>query len=147
MASIEDRVTRLETLLETHLTKVVDGVSSLSMVMVEIEENKQFRQDLHKHIKKEIDIRLNSKSFDDAVRETVEETISVFLQRESVRDDFTKKVKLIVKKELESDIDSLTTPIIEKWVKNKILWVYLKVTGIVGGILLALVTAIVKGWI
>lgn len=127
--SVEDRVTKLETINELHMNKVVEGLDSLSILLVEADNNKKFRIDFESKVKNIIDDRLNTTKFDESIKRTIEKEVIAIFDKQEVRDDFTSKVQKIFKLEINS----------------LMLGLYIKLSIIVGTIATTLATAILKG--
>lgn len=131
MATIEDRVTRLETINEQQMSKVVDGLEAVVLLREDAKENKEFRKKFEDKAKEIVDERLNTTTFDNAIKTTVEQEIYSVFNKPEVREDFTKKVSAIVRSEFEQTL----------------LKVYLKMTAIVATIALGVATVVAKGWV
>ncbi len=129
MSQVEDRVTRLEILIETNMNKIIEGLDSLSVLMIEADDNKAFRKKFEEEVLKLVKQKLNTKEFDDGVKETAENTVYAVFNKPEIRKDFEYKVQAII----QSEFDKL------------LLKAYVKLTLVIGGISTSLALVIMKG--
>jgi len=129
MASNEDRLTRLETIIEEPLKKIASSLEVLPILESEASENKEFRGLFQSKVKEIVNDRLNTSQFDYAIKEKIDKEVMAIFDKKEVREDFDKKVKDIITQEL----------------KEVMLSIYVKITLIVSTIATGLVTFILKG--
>lgn len=127
----EDRITRLETIIETQLSKVVDGVESVSTLKIEADEMKSFRRDFDNKVRGIVAERLNTVQFEADVKETINSEVMAIFNRPEVRNDFEAKVQSIIRKEM----------------KDVLLGMYIKLSLVVGSIATSLAVIVMKGLI
>ena len=127
----EDRITRLETIIETQLSKVVDGVESVSTLKIEADEMKSFRRDFDTKVRAIVAERLNTVQFEADVKETINSEVMAIFNRPEVRNDFEAKVQSIIRKEM----------------KDVLLGMYIKLSLVVGSIATSLAVIVMKGLI
>ena len=127
----EDRITRLETIIETQLSKVVDGVESVSTLKIEADEMKSFRRDFDTKVRGIVAERLNTVQFEADVKETINNEVMAIFNRPEVRNDFEAKVQSIIRKEM----------------KEVLLGMYIKLSLVVGSIATSLAVIVMKGLI
>jgi len=127
--NIEDRVTRIETIVEEPLKKIASSLEVLPILEAEASENKEFRGIFQSKVKEIVNDRLNTSQFDYAIKKKIDEEVKNIFNQQEVRDDLTKKIKTVVEQEL----------------KNVMLSIYVKITLLVSTIATGLVTFILKG--
>ena len=125
----EDRVTRLETIIETQLTKIIEGVDSITPLKMEADEMKVFRREFDNKVRSIIAERLNTIQFEADVKETINTEVMAIFNKPEVRKDFEAKVQAIIRKEL----------------KEALLGMYIRLTLVVGGIATSLAVVVLKG--
>jgi len=125
----EDRVTRLETIIETQLTKIIEGVDSITPLKMEADEMKVFRREFDNKVRSIIAERLNTIQFEADVKETINTEVMAIFNKPDVRKDFEAKVQAIIRKEL----------------KEALLGMYIRLTLVVGGIATSLAVVVLKG--
>ena len=127
--NIEDRVTRIETIVEEPLKKIASSLEVLPILEAEASENKEFRGIFQSKVKEIVNDRLNTSQFDYAIKKKIDEEVKNIFNQQEVRDDLTNKIKTVVEQEL----------------KNVMLSIYVKITLLVSTIATGLVTFILKG--
>lgn len=127
MRDVEDRLVKVETILETRLDEIVKGLEVLPLLKEDVKNNKEFRDSGVDQI---IDNKLNSKQFDEATRKVIAEELKILLSSEETRTSFDGKVKGLIKGEL----------------KAVLLGVYIKISTIALTIASGVALAVIKGW-
>ena len=127
----EDRVTRLETIIETQLSKIINGVESISPLKLEADEMKVFRKEFDTKVRAIVAERLNTVQFEADVKETINNEVMAIFNRPEIRNDFEFKVQAIIRKEM----------------KDVLLGMYIRLTLVVGSIATSLAVIVMKGLI
>lgn len=126
-----DRIVRLETLLETHLEKIVNGLDLLTVLKGETELNTKFRDEFRESVKQMIKAELSTIAFEGQIEGIAEKQIE----------------SLIKSDKFNSMIDDRAKSVVNKRLKDILLGGYVKISIAILGVVGALVTAVLKGWI
>jgi len=128
---LNSKIVRLETILETHLEKIVNGLDLLNVLKGETELNKKFRDGFRDNVKKMILEELNTVSYEVHLEEVNRKQIHIILES----DEFNKL------------IDERAKAVVNKRLKDILLNGYVKLSLIILGILGSGITMYLKGWL
>lgn len=98
MSSTDDRLTKLEVLVEMHLKKVSEGLDSLSVLMHEAEENNEFKKEFEDKVKTLIETKLSSIGFNNTIKKLIKDEVEIIFNDDKTRKSFDEKVTLLIKK-------------------------------------------------
>lgn len=129
--TLEDRLIKLETIVELYIKKIVDGLDVLSSLESEAQEAKVFRDTFPEKTKTIINERLNTTTFDKSIKQTTREEIAIYLLSKESAEDFSNRVNDLIDAKL----------------KEVLLKTYIKITAIATTIAVAVAVSIIKSMI
>lgn len=115
--------------IEKSMSKILENQEILTLLKIESDENKKFRDGYRDELAKLLDTRLNSTAFEQALNEQIEKQTEIYLNKDGIRKDLTNRIKEVFRIEF----------------KNAQLWMYIKLTTVVGGIATTVATLLVQG--
>ena len=115
--------------IEKSMSKILENQEILTLLKIESDENKKFRDGYKDELAKLLDTRLNSTAFEQALNEQIEKQTEIYLNKDGIRKDLTNRIKEVFRVEF----------------KNAQLWMYIKLTTVVGGIATTAATLLVQG--
>lgn len=127
----QDRIVRLETLLETHLEKIVSGLDLLTVLKGETELNTKFRDEFRSNVRQMIEAELNTIAFEGQIEGIAKRQIEALIKS----DEFNRM------------IDERAKSVVNRRLRELLLGGYVKVSVAVLGAVGTLAVAILKGWI
>lgn len=127
----QDRIVRLETLLETHLEKIVSGLDLLTVLKGETELNTKFRDEFRSSVRQMIEAELNTVAFEGQIEGIAKKQIETLIKS----DEFNRM------------IDERAKSVINRRLKELLLGGYVKVSVAILGVVGTLTVAVLKGWI
>lgn len=127
--SLDDRVTKLETINEVYMKKIVDGLDAVSALKLEAQEAKKFRDEFEQKTQKLVDDKLNTIDYDKNLKKIIQAELATKLHDEKTSEEFTNKVEEIIKKNN----------------KSLLLNIYLKVTAVIVTLIGVIITAYING--
>lgn len=122
---LSDRITRIETILEIPLKNLVARLEGIQELQLEAREAKEFRESFNKNVTDILNTRLNTIEFDEGVKKTVDKEIKHWLHTKEVQDE----IRDLFKDEF----------------KKVVLWLYVKLTLIAGGIATTVAASVIQG--
>ncbi len=129
----EDRITKLETIIETQLTRIVDSVESIYPLKLEAEEMKAFRREFDNKVRTIVAERLNTIQFEADVKDTINSEVIAIFNKPEIRNDFERKVQAIIHNEFKSKhFEDKVKDKLNTEMKSILLNMYIKLTAIVG---------------
>jgi len=134
----KERLLKLEILLpqiKDSLEKILETQESFTILKLESEKSKEFREKFDEEITKKVNTQLESRSFENDVRTLIENEVITIFNKEEIRNDFNKKV--------DSRIET-------KWKSIQLSFLTassLKIITIASSISIALTIAILKGFL
>lgn len=126
----DERLIRIETILETHLIKVVEGLDSLKELQLKLDRLEKLEANFDVKVSTLISNRLNTIEFDKAIKDTIYKEVKIIFENKEVRENFQNQVKDIFKEEF----------------KRLMLGVYIKITLVAGAIATTLASSIIQGF-
>lgn len=104
--SEKDRILRLELLLpqiKESLEKMLETQESFTLLKIESENSKEFRKKFDDEVRKIVKVILDSRAFEQDIKNQIEEEVLAIFNQEKIRKDFDNKVDARIELKLNSN--------------------------------------------
>lgn len=104
--SEKDRILRLELLLpqiKESLEKMLETQESFTLLKIESENSKEFRKKFDDEVRKIVKVVLDSRAFEQDIKNQIEEEVLAIFNQEKIRKDFDNKVDARIELKLNNN--------------------------------------------